>query len=82
MRGEAAKSRKQRRTAKQMHLDLVALGYDRSYNRVAAFVRAWKGEGQREPETSGRGKLVPLAFAAAEAFQFDWSKDWAAAPYL
>jgi hypothetical protein len=37
---EADKSRKQRRTAKQMHADLVALGYDRPYHRVAAFARA------------------------------------------
>jgi hypothetical protein len=39
---EAGKSRKQRRTAKQMHADL-ALGYG-SYGRVAAFVRAWKAD--------------------------------------
>jgi hypothetical protein len=72
-----AKSRKQRRTAKQMHADLVVLGYDGSYNRVAAFVRAWKAERQREAQTSGRGTFVPLVFAAGEAFQFDWSEDWA-----
>ncbi|WP_419182481.1 hypothetical protein [Paracoccus alcaliphilus] len=34
------KSRKERRTAKLMHADLVKLGYDGSYERVAAFVRA------------------------------------------
>lgn len=39
LRIDAGKSRKQRRTAKQMHTELVALGYDGSYNRVAAFVR-------------------------------------------
>ena len=77
LRTEVAKSRKQRRTAKQMHADLVVLGYDGSYNRVAAFVRAWKAERQREAQTSGRGTFVPLVFAAGEAFQFDWSEDWA-----
>lgn len=41
------KSRKERRTAKLMHADLMKLGYDGSYERVAAFVRAWKGERQR-----------------------------------
>lgn len=40
LRIEASKSRKQRRTTKQMHADLVALGYGGSYGRVAAFVRA------------------------------------------
>jgi putative transposase len=27
---------------------------------------------------TGRGTFVPLVFAAGEAFQFDWSEDWAA----
>lgn len=38
---EAGKSRKQKRSAKQMHADLAVLGYDGSYNRVAAYVRDW-----------------------------------------
>ncbi len=77
LRQEAGKSRKQKRTAKQMHADLVVLGYDGSYGRVAAFVRRWKAERQREQQTSGRGTFVPLVFAPGEAFQFDWSEDWA-----
>jgi hypothetical protein len=77
LRLEAGKSRKQRCTAKQMHADLVVLGYSGSYPRVVAFVRAWKAERQREEQTSGRGTFVPLAFAPGEAFQFDWSEDWA-----
>jgi transposase len=77
LRIEVGKSRKQKRTAKQMHADLVVLGYDGSYEWVAAFVRAWKAERQREQQTSGRGTFVPLVFAAGEAFQFDWSEDWA-----
>ena len=66
LRIEVGKSRKQKRTAKQMHADLVVLGYDGSYERVAAFVRAWKAERQREQQTSGRGTFVPLVFAAGE----------------
>ena len=77
LRTEGAKSRKQRRTAKQMHADLVVLGYDGSYGRIAAFIRAWKAERQREAQTSGRGTFVPLVFGPGEAFQFDWSEDWA-----
>ena len=30
-----------------------------------------------EQKTSGRGVYVPLAFLPGEAFQFDWSEDWA-----
>jgi transposase len=74
---EQRKSRKERRTAKQMHADLVQLGFDGSYERVAAFVREWKGERQRATQTTSRGTFVPLVFQPGEAFQFDWSEDWA-----
>lgn len=74
---ELRKSRKERRTAKQMHADLVKLGFDESYERVAAFVREWKGERQRATHTTDRGTFVPLVFQPGEAFQFDWSEDWA-----
>ena len=77
LRVEAGRSRKQRRTVKQMHADLVTLGYDGSYNRVAAFAREWKADRQRDAQTSGRGTFVPLVFTPGEAFQFDWSEDWA-----
>ena len=77
LRQEAGKSRKQKRTAKRLHADLVALGYDGSYGRVAAFVCRWKSDRQREEQTSGRGTFVPLVFQPGEAFQFDWSEDWA-----
>ena len=42
LKTEATKSRKQRRTLKQMHIDLCALGFEGSYDRVAAFARQWK----------------------------------------
>jgi len=77
LRQEAGKSRKQKRTIKQLHADLAALGYCGSYNRVAAFARDWKGARQQEQKTCGRGVFVPLAFSPGEAFQFDWSEDWA-----
>jgi transposase len=77
LRLEGGKSRKQKRTIRQLHADLVCLGYEGSYNRVAAFAREWKAARQREQQTSGRGAYVPLAFQPGEAFQFDWSEDWA-----
>ncbi|MEQ1552456.1 IS21 family transposase [Sphingorhabdus sp.] len=77
LRIDATKSRKQKRSAKQMHADLVSLGFDGGYGRVAAFVRAWKTDRQRDAQTSERGTFVPLVFAPGEAFQFDWSEDWA-----
>ena len=77
LRQEAGTSRKQKRTIKQLHADLVVLGYEGSYNRVAAFARDWRAARQREQKTAVRGVFVPLTFLAGEAFQFDWSEDWA-----
>ena len=77
LKSEAGKSRKQRRTLKQLHADLVSLGFTGSYSRVAAFARDWRADRQREQQTTGRGTFVPLAFRPGEAFQFDWSEDFA-----
>lgn len=77
LKSEAGKSRKQRRTLKQLHAELVALGFTGSYSRVAAFARDWRADRQREQQTTGRGTFVPLAFRPGEAFQFDWSEDFA-----
>lgn len=77
LKAEANKSRKHKRTLKQLHTDLVSLGYDGSYNRVAAFARDWRADRQREQQTTGRGTFIPLVFESGEAFQFDWSEDWA-----
>jgi hypothetical protein len=35
-------SRKHRRTIKQLHANLVILGYEGAYSRVVAFARDWK----------------------------------------
>ena len=60
-----------------MHADLVKLGYDGSYQRVSVFARAWREDRHRAQQTTGRGTYVPLVFQPGEAFQFDWSEDWA-----
>ena len=44
---------------------------------MAAFVREWKADRQLAQQTTGRGVFVPLVFQPGEAFQFDWSEDWA-----
>ena len=73
---ESTRGRKQRRNLRQLYGDLVALGYRGSYDRVAAFARVWR-EQQAEATRAKRGTYVPLVFAPGEAFQFDWSEDWA-----
>lgn len=77
LKTEGGRSRKQRRTLKQLHADLVALGFTGSYGRVAAFAQQWRADRQREQQTTGRGTFVPLSFRPGEAFQFDWSEDFA-----
>jgi transposase len=73
---ESRRHRKQRRTVKQLYLDLLGLGYTGSYDRVAAFARQWRQAQQDARLLAGRQAFVPLQFAPAEAFQFDWSEDW------
>ena len=70
---ESKRSRKQRRTVKQLYQALVPLGYTGSYDRVAAFARQWREASQG----LGQRAFVPLTFPAGDAFQFDWSEDWA-----
>jgi len=55
--------------------DLVHLGIVGPYERVAAFVRAWKADRQHAMQNTGRGILVPLVFHPGEATQFDWSEE-------
>ena len=55
----------------------MKLGYTGSYGRVAAFARVWRADRQKEQQTTGRGTFVPLVFQPGEAFQFDWSEDFA-----
>lgn len=74
---ESRRHRKQRKTVKQLHSDLVQLGYTGSYDRVAAFARLWRAEQHEAKKTAAKNTYVPLAFAPGEAFQFDWSEDYA-----
>jgi transposase len=74
---ESRRHRKQRKNIKQLHSDLVQLGYTGSYDRVAAFARLWRQEQKEAQRTAAKNTFVPLAFAPGEAFQFDWSEDYA-----
>ncbi len=55
LKTEAARTRKQRRTLKQIHEDLKELGFEGSYDRVAAFARVWRaGQSDRVNPASKR----------------------------
>ena len=71
LRREAGRPRKQRRTVKQLCGDLISLGYDGSYNRVAAFALGLEGGVPAAAADCWPGSFVPLSFAPGEAFQFD-----------
>ena len=77
LKTEAARGRKQRLSVKELYLRLRQLGYRGSYDRVCAFARRWRRTQQEATRTAGRGVFVPLVFSPGEAFQFDWSEDWA-----
>jgi transposase len=55
----------------------AGLGYEDSYDRVVAFAKRRREQQTEITKTTSRGTFVPLTFAPGEAFQFDWSEDWA-----
>lgn len=44
---------------------------------MAAFARHWRQEQIERAKGAGKHTYIPLCFAPGEAFQFDWSEDWA-----
>lgn len=65
---------RERRTSRTLYGQIRALGYDGSYSRVTDWIRAWRSEQANSPR---RAAFVPLAFDLGEAFQFDWSCEYA-----
>jgi transposase len=72
LKADAHRPRHERRSARALHAQIRAEGYDGSYSRVTDFVRAWRlGQGQSVSSNA----FVPLAFELGEAYQFDWSEE-------
>lgn len=67
-------TRKRRRTLRHLHAALQARGYTGSYDRIAAFARAWRQAELERTRTAGN-VFIPLSFEPGEAFQFDWSDE-------
>lgn len=74
LRTDSHRPKRDRRTARVLFQQLRAQGYPGGYGRVAAFVRQWKAAGGALPS---RQAFVPMRFAPGEAFQFDWSCEYA-----
>ena len=64
---ESGRSRKQRRNLRQLYGDLVHLGYRGSYDRVAAFARAWRTRRQ-EGGKGGPWDVCPVGVRAGRGF--------------
>jgi transposase len=62
---------RRRMTAKRLYEELQKSGYLGSYESVNLVVREFK----REYEAKGRQVFIPLRYAPAEAFQFDWGEE-------
>ena len=71
---DSHRAKRERRTGRVLHETLREQGYTGSYSRVSAFIRRWKAETDQNPK---RSAYVPLTFALGEAFQFDWSCEYA-----
>lgn len=49
-------------------------GYDGGYDSVRRYVGRWQ---RRRPGKGAEAAFVPLIYAPGDAYQFDWSEDWA-----
>lgn len=65
---EAGKSRKQKRTVKRLYADLVALGYQGSYGRVAAFAGIGRLNGIGNSRPAAAARLYRWLFRLARPF--------------
>lgn len=64
--------RHERRTARALHAELQAQGYQGGYTRLTDFIRQWR---QEQGKASSTTAFVPLSFELGDAFQFDWSEE-------
>lgn len=71
---DSHRPKRDRRTAKVMFEAIKAQGFKGSYVRTSAHVRQLR---QALGDTPQRKAFVPLRFAHGEAFQFDWSCEYA-----
>jgi transposase len=72
LKADGHRPRHERRTARALHVELQALGYDGGYTRLTDYIRAWRDE---QGKVSATSAFVPLSFELGDAFQFDWSEE-------
>jgi transposase len=67
---DSHRPKQNRRTAKDLFVQIKADGYVGGYSQLTAFIRGWLGSEGKKPHA-----FVPLKFELGEAFQFDWSEE-------
>ena len=66
--------RRDRLSLLRIHEDLAALGYGGGYDAVRRYARTWRRRWRLLSPSQG---FVPLSFDPGEAYQFDWSHEYA-----
>ena len=66
--------RRDRLSLLRIHEDLAALGYKGGYDAVRRYAKAWR---RRRRLLAPSQAYVPLSFDPGEAYQFDWSHEYA-----
>ena len=69
---DVRRPKKERRTAKALHAQLVAAGYEGGYTRLTDYIRHWR---TTQGGVGVGDAYVPLSSALGEPFQFDWSEE-------
>ncbi len=74
LKADAHRGKRERRGTKALFEALRALGYSGSRGPVYEFSKRWREAQENAPRHAG---FVPLSFELGEAFQFDWSCEYA-----
>ena len=74
MKADSHRPKRERRDIKAMFQAVRAMGYGGSRGPVYEFCKRWRDEQANAPRHTG---FVPMRFELGEAFQFDWSCEYA-----
>jgi transposase len=74
LKADLHRGKRERRTSKALFEAIQAFGYSGSRGPVYEFCKDWRDEQASQPRHAG---FVPLSFELGEAFQFDWSCEYA-----
>ena len=71
-----ASLRRDRLDKRQLFEALRRAGYAGGYDAVRRYARRWADIRATKTEAKASEAFIPLTFAPAEAYQFDWSEEW------